>query len=430
MGRAKLNKPTPYQLAFAPILLKQVCIDCGISQSQIGRELDLSRASINLRLNRGYIPIECLDFKAKIEAMISSDQRAMQWLIERQLRVSDIWKPLGKDLRNFTPAADNQKMWATRRKDALVMEDAEQHVIKLEVAMERQTITQDALKHFKLFNDPFKSPQDVQKDADIYMSDDHRYIEMAMLDAARHGGFLAVIGECGAGKSIIKRKVIGQLKKEGGCNVITPRSNYDCIMDREGKSKITPGKLIDAIIRDISDQKVDTRLEHKARQMETLLLNRSQQGIQSVLIIEEAHTLQYNTFKYLKRFWELEDGFKKLLAIIIIGQPEMKRMLNEELHIELREVIRRIQVAEIRGLNGNIRDYLALKFKRIGAKLEGIIDDAAIDALSRRLTSKDRRDKTISHAYPLTLHNYMSVAINEAHTLGMARVTENVIMSI
>ncbi len=38
----------------------------------------------------------------------------------------------------------------------------------------------------------------------------------------------------------------------------------------------------------------------------------SKGGQRHVLIIEEAHDLSVHTLKYLKRFWELEDGFKKL----------------------------------------------------------------------------------------------------------------------
>ena len=428
MGRPKLNNKTPYQLAFEPILLKGLCVDCGISQAQIGREMGLSRPSINLTLNKGYIPRERPDFVAKVEEMIRSDKRAMQWLISRGFQLSDIWQPLGKALRNASPAADNQKMWATRRRKDIIPGDPETFIIKQEAEMEN-SVSQEALKYFKLFRNPFKSPDDVQKDSDIYMSEDHRYIEAAMLDAARNGGFLAVIGECGAGKSTIRKKVVGQLLKEGGCHVIFPMSNMDSVSER-GPAKITPGKLIDAIIMDISDQRVDTRLEHKARQMRKLLLERSQQGYQSVMIIEEAHNLQFNAFKYLKRFYELEDGYKKLLGIILIGQPEMKNLLNEELHVDLREVIRRIQVAEIKGLNGNIKDYLTLKLKRVGAKLEDIIDDEAITALGRRLTYLDRRNKTISHAYPLTIHSYMATAMNKAYELGEPRVTESVIMAI
>lgn len=427
MGKAK--PAVAYTMEFKPIRLKELITDCGISQTALAVAAGISRASANLMVNRGYMPGEKPEAKQDVEKMLAADPRVMRWLIDRQMKMDRIWEPAGKALRNVIPADAHEKSVATKRHNALVPRDLEEHVIKLEVEME--SISSGALKHFKLFRDPFKAPYDVQKDADIFMSDEHRYIEAAMLDAARHGGFLAVIGEVGSGKTIILKKVVGQLKKDGGCHIIAPRSGLDCLMDRSGSSKITPGKLIDAVIRDISDQTVDTRLEHKARQMEKLLRDRSQQGYQSVLVIDEAHSLQLNTFKYLKRFWEIEEGYKKMLGIILIGQAaEMKRMLDEELHPELREVIRRIQVAEIRGLNGNMKAYLALKFKRINVKIEDIIDDAAITALARRLTSVDRRERPISHAYPLTIHSYMAAAMNIAFEMGEPHVTENAVMAI
>ena len=38
--------------------------------------------------------------------------------------------------------------------------------------------------------------------------------------------------------------------------------------------------------------------------------------------------MNVNTLKHLKRFHELEDGFQRLLSIILIGQPEAKMKLS------------------------------------------------------------------------------------------------------
>ncbi len=46
-----------------------------------------------------------------------------------------------------------------------------------------------------------------------------------------------------------------------------------------------------------------------------------------LLVIEEAHGLPTATLKHLKRFFELEDGFKKLLGIVLIGQTELRMNL-------------------------------------------------------------------------------------------------------
>lgn len=416
MARVKTQKLSAYQLEFNPILLKELCVDCGISQTRIGKETGLSRPSINLTLNRGYIPKERPDFKFKVENIISTNLKAIQWLAERQMTAQDVWQAAGKELRNSTPAGTGKKTWSTRKQAVMIPGNPEQLIVNWEVEM----ISQEALRHFKIFRNPFID--DIQKDSDIFMSAEHRYIFEAMIDAAKHGGFLAVIGEVGSGKSVMRRKVVEQLRRDGDTIVIFPQ-----MID---KNRVNAASICDAIIMDLSETKPSMKLEAKARQVHKLLLERAQQNFRAVLIIEEAHDLHTNTLKYLKRFYELEDGYRKLLGIILIGQTELKTLFNETKHIEMREVIRRIQVAEIKGLNGNTKDYLSMKFKRIGTRVDDIFEDAAFKALTRRLTTKDRNNKSISHAYPLMVNNYAAKAMNMAYELGEKKVTEDIVMKI
>ncbi len=415
MARPKVNEQTAYQMEFHPLILKELCIDCGISQSRLGKAANLSRASINLTLNRGYIPALRQDFKAIIEKELMKEHNVAEWLADRKMQMEDIWQPLGKELRNMSPAGRGQRIWEKRKQPAMVPGNPTEIIIK-----EVEMISQEAMKHFKIFRNPFID--DIQKDTDIFMSEEHRYIEAAMLDAARHAGFLAVIGEVGSGKSVMRRKVVEQLKKDGDVIVIFPQ-----MID---KTRVNAASICDAIIMDLSEAKPSMKLEAKTRQVHKLLLERAKQNFRSVLIIEEAHDLHTNTLKYLKRFYEMEDGYRKLLGIILVGQTELKNLFNEQAHIEMREVIRRIQTAEIKGLNGSTKDYLKIKFKRINAKIEDIFDDAAFAALGRRLTTKDRRDKTISHAYPLIVNNYAAKAMNLAYEMGEKKVTEAVIMAV
>ncbi|MHB8123765.1 MAG: ExeA family protein [Desulfuromonadaceae bacterium] len=413
---AKANAASAYKMEFKPIVLKELAIDCGISQQTIAGVLAVSRPAVNLMLNRGYLPIDHPCPKETVEGMLRTFPRCMRWLAERQLTEADVWQPLGKDLRHVSPAANNQKMWATRRTPAMVPGNPDILINKGGEEM----ISEEAKKHFKIFRNPFID--DIQKDSDIFMSEEHRYIEAAMIDAARHGGFLAVIGEVGSGKSVMRRKVVEQLKKDGDVIVIFPQ-----MID---KNRVNAASICDAIVMDLSEQRPRLKLEDKTRQVHKLLLERAKQSFRAVLIIEEAHDLHTSTLKYLKRFYELEDGYRKLLGIILVGQVELKNIFNEQAHIEMREVIRRIQTAEIKGLNGNIKAYLTMKFKRIGAKVEDIFEEAAFDALGRRLKTQDRHNRNISHAYPLTVNNYTARAMNMAYEMGEPKVTEAVIMAI
>lgn len=409
-----------YEMAFEPIVLKQLVLDCGLSQTELALFTGVSRAAVNLAINRGYLPKRVGDFKAKIELLLKENGKAAKWLLAKGLRVEGVWGPLGKARRKEFPAGAHERGQATRRIKAMIPADPTvgwRKIKKVEVEM----IREETKRFFKLFKNPFID--DVMEDKDIYMSDEHRYIEAAMLDAARHGGFLAVIGECQSGKSIMRRKMVLQLQREGNVRIIFPQ-----IVD---KDRATAASICDAIISDISSEKSKVRLEQLSRQVHRLLLSRHKQGYRHCLIIEEAHDLDLKILKLLKRFYEMEDGYTKLLGIILIGQTELKERLDEEKHPDMREVIRRVQKAEILGLNGNIKGYLELKFKRVGAKIEDVITDEAIKALGQRLSTRDGKNgKAISHAYPGLVNNYMAKAMNMACDMGEAKVTEEVVGAI
>ena len=119
--------------------------------------------------------------------------------------------------------------------------------------------------------------------------------------------------------------------------IITPRS-----ID---KARLTTSAICDAIIQDCSAEKPKRTLEAKSRQVEKILTNSSRAGYNHVLMIEEAHDLNIWTLKYLKRFWELEDGFKKLLAIVYAGKAAVVAHINAVLVLHVRGAVQHIQHA-------------------------------------------------------------------------------------
>lgn len=405
-----------YGMEFKPLLLKQLILECDIRQGDLAKATGLARPTVNLAVNRGWLPVSCPEFKAIIAQVVKDSNRAMQWLAERELGIEDIWTVLGEDLRKSQPTGMARRGWDTRNKKAVVPGDPDSIENNEEVEMLRG----ETLKHFRLFRSPFTN--DIRDISDIYMSEEHYYIEAAMIDTAKHGGFIAVIGEVGSGKSVIRKKVVSELAKDESMRIIYPR-----MID---KTRVSGASLCDAIIMDLSDEKPCMRLEQKTRQVERLLISRLKAGCRMCLIVEEAHDLTVRVLKLLKRFYEIEDGYRKALGIILIGQPELGAMFNEADHYDMREVIRRCQIAEIRGLNGHLKDYLSYKFKRVNVDVKAIITDEAIEALSSRLKDKDGRGRTISNAYPLTVNNYIIRAMNTAFEMGEERVTVDVVMGI
>lgn len=280
-------------------------------------------------------------------------------------------------------------------------------------------LTKEAKVKFRIFKDPF---DEVSKSKEVYFSPGMRFVSEYMYTTAKQGGILAVIGESGSGKTTLRRHMLDRIRQEElKIKVIFPRS-----LD---KSRLTAGAITDAIIADISDEKPRRTLEAKARQIERLLQNSSRAGWSHTIIIEEAHDLSPQTLKYLKRFWELEDGFKKLLSIILIAQPEIKPKLDESRNWEAREVIRRIEIAELPPLNTaeEIEKYLGMKLKTAGIESSKVFSAGAAKALVNKLTRQTSRGEKVLRSYPLTLNNLVKNAINLAAEVGSDRVTKEII---
>lgn len=283
-------------------------------------------------------------------------------------------------------------------------------------------LSQSARKHFQLFRNPFQG--DVQGPEDIYLAPDQRYIREYMFNTAKHGGFLAVIGESGAGKTVLRQDLIERIRRDG--HEITP------IMPRIiDKERLTAGAICDAIIEDLSQERPRRSLEAKGRQIERLLSGSSRSGSSHVLIIEEAHDMSVQTLKYLKRFWELEDGFRRLLSIILIGQPELKAKLDERQNWQAREVIRRIEVAELEPLDGNLENYLELKFQRINMAVKDVFEPDAFEAIRQRLTLRSRNGRdAISMLYPLVVNNLVVKCMNLAADIGENKINADVVAGV
>ncbi len=297
--------------------------------------------------------------------------------------------------------------------------------------LRRQGLFPETRRHFALPVDPFTD--DVRTHEDVFLSKDIRYVRESMYHVARHGGFLAVVGESGSGKSTLRRDLVDRISREGQpVLVIEPY-----VLGMEDNDKI--GKTLkalhitEAIMATVAPlRKVASSPEARFRQLHTALRESSQAGNSHLLIIEEAHGLSIPTLKHLKRFLELEDGFKRLLGVILLGQPELKQKLSEGSH-EVREVVQRCEMVELRPMNGSLVDYLKFKFSRVGVDLAKIVTEDAVEALRAKLTGpnslRGSRD-SVSLVYPLAVGNMLTASMNMAADLGSPLVTADVIKSV
>lgn len=280
--------------------------------------------------------------------------------------------------------------------------------------------------HFNLFRDPFQN--DVMESRDVFLPINYRQIREAMLWAARNGSLMAVVGESGAGKSVLLRDAMERILDDADqqMRVIQPQ-----VID---KTRLTSSMITEAIIYDLApDARIRRTLEGKERQAQALLKDSHRAGRRHVLVIEEAHDLTIHTLKLLKRYWEIVEGHRHLLGIILIGQPELQRRL-ENYSYEARELINRLEIIPMEPLGKDLEDYLRMKFARIGAKLDDVLAPDACDALRARqmrdVTVNGRIQGKVSQLYPLAVNVAITRAMNRAAELGAPLVTGDVIRNI
>lgn len=409
-----------------PLKLRAVIGEIGVTQRQFGEAIKqtngkpFSETTISLLLGRGIWPERTP--RAWIETQVRNFLRAAESthaedadLFETDEKKVTERGPVVSDMFTNRPEHERQASRTPRPKTEVVIPEIEPE--HLEPVM----LSQKARKHFALFTSPFVD--DVQGPDDVFLSADQRYVREAMRQACRRGGhMIAVVGESGSGKTTLRRETLDWIAREGMATVVIQPAIID-------KTEMTARHISEAILRDLHpDSKPARTLEGLARQIGKTLQDSSRAGQNHVLIIEEAHDMSIPTLKYLKRFWEIEDGFKKLLSVVLIGQPELKSKLDARRYYEAREVINRTEVVELLPLDGVLADYLTLKFKRCDKKLEDVINSDAIDSLRMRLTVTGRNGVE-SRVYPLLVNNLMTRAMNEAADLGAPLVTADIVRS-
>ncbi len=296
--------------------------------------------------------------------------------------------------------------------------------------LRKQGLHPEAKRHFGLTRDVFND--EIRSAEDVFLSPDVRLVREVLHQCARHGGFVAVVGESGAGKSTLRRDLNDRIQRESlPVVVIEP---YVLAMednDKKGKT-LKSAHIAEAIIHSVAPlERPKQSPEARFRQLHRILRDSSRAGNSHLLVIEEAHSLPVPTLKHLKRFFELEDGFKKLLGIVLIGQPELKMKLAENNH-EVREVVQRCEIIELTPMDATLEDFLKFKFSRVGKNVGEIIDKSGMDALRDKLTLTTNRNRreNVSLLYPLAVGNLLTAAMNSAADIGIPQVTGDVVREV
>lgn len=418
--------PAAYRLPRIDLWLTVVMRQSGVADDEAAQQFAISRPTwILVRTRRGYYPgyaeltpnakkaADWAAFAKRVEMWVAAHPRMAAWLTQRGMGAEAIWRELPPGTTDHALPEGIVRRGMMRAAAAAVRPEGD--YAPEEVVM----IDSKTLRHFKLFRNPFALA--IESDRDLYWGDEQQYVYDCLWQVAHDAGFAVLVGEVGSGKTTIRQKLMRDLQKEDTVHLLYPQ-----LID---KTKLTAEYIADAILYDLegTEIRIPRLYEKKQRMVQQALRVRHADGRRHLLILEEAHLIPNHTLRYLKQYWEMTTeaklGGERLLGILLIGQPELKVRLQEQMHWTVREMVRRCQLIEMGPLNGDTRAYLQHVVKRAGGALERIMTPDAVDALVERLQTRDLASKkTISRTYPLTLQGCLVRAMREAYELGDGKV--------
>jgi len=207
------------------------------------------------------------------------------------------------------------------------------------------------LTFFGLHEEPFRMTPDRDY---FFPSSQHSSISEVVHYGLEQGeGFLVIFGEVGTGKTMLLRLLTARLsEKFTTALLISPN--------------LTPKQLLLAILHDInietSGQESTVSLLHILNDYLSELYSN---GKKLVLIVDEAQNLPVESIEQLRILSNFETDKDKLLQIVLVGQPELKDIINSH---ELRQLKQRITITEhLEPLTlPEMADYIAFRLNKSG----------------------------------------------------------------
>ncbi|MFC3116581.1 ExeA family protein [Cellvibrio fontiphilus] len=150
----------------------------------------------------------------------------------------------------------------------------------------------------------------------LFMSDQHREALAHLLYGIQNGGFVMLTGEVGTGKTTIVRCLLEQLPDNTDIAIIlNPTANAP--------------ELLSTICDELGVSYIDDELTVKnlTDALNVFLLNNHRKGRKTVLLIDEAQLLRVPVLEQIRLLTNLETTTEKLLQIMLVGQPELKKLL-------------------------------------------------------------------------------------------------------
>jgi len=259
------------------------------------------------------------------------------------------------------------------------------------------------LAHFGLRESPFSLTPDTSF---FFACTNYQEGLNTLLVAARSGeGFIKIVGEVGNGKTLLCRKFLATLNSDR-------TTTTDIGTQDGGTSGRHAAKFITAYIPNpyleprslllaLADEfriAMDTSFDQHQllKELTRTLLNFAREGKRVVVCLDEAQAMPLDSLEVLRLLTNLETEKRKLMQVVLFGQPELDERLKQN---SVRQLRQRISFQyRLQGLHRDEMDrYLRHRLAVAGFRGETLFAAGAVNLLHRVTRGTPRLANIIAH---------------------------------
>jgi MSHA biogenesis protein MshM len=259
------------------------------------------------------------------------------------------------------------------------------------------------LEHFGLNELPFGLTPDTSF---FFACTNYQEALNTLLVAARNGeGFIKIVGEVGNGKTLLCRKFLSTLNHDESATTLIGTQDENA--DGQTSSRfvtayipnpyLEPRSLLLALadeFRVTLDQNVDQHLMLKG--LTAALLNFAKEGKRVLVCLDEAQAMPLESLEVLRLLTNLETEKRKLMQVVLFGQPELDERLKQN---SVRQLRQRISFQyDLKGLKRDELDrYLRHRLSVAGFSGETLFSAGAVAVLHRVSSGTPRLVNILAH---------------------------------
>jgi MSHA biogenesis protein MshM len=266
------------------------------------------------------------------------------------------------------------------------------------------------LAHFGLAELPFGLTPDT---AFAFSTRTHQEALNTLLVAADSGeGFIKITGEVGTGKTLLCRRFLATL----------PANYLTCYLPSPNH---TPRTLLFALAEELGESLPAASDEYiLLKKINDTLLHLAAEGKRVVVCIDEAQALRGSSLETLRLLSNLETEKRKLMQVVLFGQPELDAKLALT---QLRQLRQRISFHYRLGTlsRDELRMYLDHRLRVAGHRGAEVFSRRAIAALHRASGGTPRLVNIMAHKALLAVFGAGGAQVERRHVRDAARDTRD-----